>query len=46
MQKHIDDLYEFLVCLPYRSDVLCISERRMADVPSINISIPEHNFLR
>ena len=35
---------EFLVCLPYRPDVLCIFETRIADVPSINISIPEYNF--
>ena len=39
LQKHIDDLHEFLVCLPYRPDVLCISETRIADVPSINVSI-------
>ena len=44
LQKHIDDLHEFLVCLPYRPDVLCISKTRIADVPSINVSIPEYNF--
>ena len=44
LQKHIDDLHEFLVCLPYRPDVLCIFETRIADVPSINISITEYNF--
>ena len=44
LQQHIDDLHEFLVCLPYRPDVLCISKTRIADVPSINVSIPEYNF--
>ena len=42
LQKHIDDLHEFLVCLPYRPDVLCISETGIADVPSFNIFIPEY----
>ena len=45
LQKHIDDLHEFLVCLLYRPNVLCISETCIAEVPSINISIPKYNFL-
>ena len=44
LQKHNYDLHEFLVFLPYRPYVLCISETRIVDVLSINISIPEYKF--
>ena len=44
LQKHNYDLHEFLFFLPYRPYVLCISETRIVDVPSINISIPEYKF--
>ena len=44
LQTHIDDLHEFLVCLSYRPDVLCISKTRIIDVPPLTFLFLNINF--
>ena len=44
LQKHHDNLCEFLCVLSCQPHIVCISETRITDKPIVNISLPGYSF--
>ena len=44
LQKHFDNLSEFLCMLPDQPHNICLSETRIFNEPKINVSLPEYSF--
>ena len=38
-------MYDFLLCLPFTLDVLCLSESRIKKQPLVNISLSGYSFI-
>ena len=45
LNKNFDKLYDFLVCLPFTPDVLCLSESRIKKQPLVNINLSGYSFV-
>ena len=44
LQKHFDDLNQFLCMLPDQFHIICLSETRIFNEPKINVSLPGYSF--
>ena len=45
LNKNFDKLYDFLLCLPFTPDVLCLSESRIKKQPLVNINLSGYSFV-
>ena len=43
--KNFDALYEFIFCLSFILDLVCLTEVRIEDQPLANIKIPGYSFV-
>ena len=45
LNKNFDKLYDFLLCLTFTPDVLCLSESRIKKQPLVNINLSGYSFV-
>ena len=45
LNKNFDKLYDFLVCVPFTPDVLCLSESCIKKQPLVNINLSGYSFV-
>ena len=45
LYKHFDSLCLFLQSLPFKPDVICLTETRVKDQPLANINLPNYSFV-
>ena len=45
LNKNFDKLYDFLLCLPFTPDVLCLSKSRIKKQPLVNINLSGYSFV-